>query len=98
MKVRRAGADVEKARWKLGRLGRRVKRPMICQRIDAQRLDRTLFISGNLRFDVIVAPKACATDVLAAIFNPFARFACRNQLNTAPHLPPLDGTLVATTT
>src|SRR5260370_35535041 len=98
LKVIRAGADVEKARWKLGRLGRRVKRPMICQRIDAQRLDRTLFISGNLRLDVIVAPKACATDVLAAIFNPFDRFACRNRLDNSSHVSWIDGDLVAKAT
>ncbi len=78
LKVIRAGADVEKARRKLGRLGRRVKRTMIGQRIYAQCVDCTLLVCGYLCLDMVVACETCATQILSAVLNPFNRLAGRN--------------------
>ncbi len=78
LKVVRARADMEQSSRKFRWLGCRIKRSMIGQGMHSQRFHGAVFVSRELRFDMVVTTKASATQVLGTVFNPFDRLTSRN--------------------
>src|SRR5436309_6154795 len=95
LKVIRAGANMKQAGRKFGWLCGGIECPVIGQRMHAQGLYGTIFISGDLCFDVVVTPKTGAAQILSAVFNPLDGLTRSDRCNYCAHISWIDRYLVA---